>query len=225
MKRLFPMLFAIALFFAGCQRAALPQPDFPLREDVVLAALEQTGLPGVISESETQSYTENHISYTLRDPVQTYGDTENKVVTAGVSSALVEGGRFLSMTFISDAHVLKTVPFAWEDWKRQIEFATLLYGGFADADAVYRAFAEQEAPQGAESFAWDARLAGGYCRASYSLMNAGTAQEDEFGITRRLQRYFLRVTIYASEAQYQSMQKAAEEKRKELEDNRAKAPQ
>lgn len=69
MKRLICTVLAFSLIcpLVGCQETGMPRTDFPLEENVVVVALKQTGLPGVISESETRSSTEGHRSYTLRD--------------------------------------------------------------------------------------------------------------------------------------------------------------
>jgi len=181
------------LSLAGCQKSGLPQPDFPLEQDVIMTALEQTGLPGVISESETFSSIEGHTAYVLRDPMETYGDMENTVLIAGISSAITEGERFLSMIFLSAPDEPATLPFVWEDWKQQIVFTTLLFGGFEDGEEVYRAFSDKETPEGQERFEWDAQLPGGYCRVSYSFN------------TIREQSYIVRVTIYESKSLYRKL--------------------
>jgi len=214
-KRLiFCTFLAVVLLcsLAGCQKSGLPQPDFPLEEDVVMTVLEQTGLPGIISESETFSSVEGHISYTLRDPTKTYGDTENKVVTAGISSANTNGERFLGMIFLSAPDEPAALPFAWEDWKQQIVFTTLLFGGFEDEEEVYRAFSDKEPPDDEERFEWDAQLPGGYCRVSYSF---NTTLE---------QSYTVRVTIYESKSLYQKLHQEIMEGKKELERSPADTP-
>ncbi len=90
---------AAALVLSGCQTApaepppaeTLPQPEFPLTEEAVNAALEQSGFPGEISAEETQSYQEGHIAYSLRDDSRTYTAGGNAVLSAGISSSLVDG--------------------------------------------------------------------------------------------------------------------------------------
>ena len=194
MKRLISTFLAVGLLcaLAGCQKSRLPQPDFPLEEDVITAALQQTGLPGVISESETYSSVEGHIAYTLRDPEETYGDTENKVLIAGVSSAITEGECFLSVNFPSNPYEPVTIPFSWEDHKQQLVFATLLFGGFEDEEEVYRAFSVKETPMYEDRFKWDAQLQGGYIRVSYSMDTV-------------LRTSFFTVTIYESKSLYQTL--------------------
>ena len=212
MKRLIPTFLAFSLLctLAGCQKGTLPQPDFPLSEDVITAALEQTGLPGVISDSETYSSVEGHIAYTLRDPEETYGDTENRVVIAGVSSAITEGERFLAMVFTADSIAKQGEPgtrtFAWEYWKQQFVFATLLYGGFLDEEEVYRAFSDKETPEDERRLEWDAQLSGAYVRVSRTFMEYDA---------RSAEPYSVRVTFYESkslyEKQYEEMMKRKEE--------------
>jgi hypothetical protein len=201
------LAFGIICSLAGCQKSSMPQPDFPLEEDVIMTALEQTGLPGVISESETFSSIEGHIAYVLRDPTETYGDTENEVVTASISSALTEGERFLGMIFLSAPDEPATLPFAWEDWKQQIVFTTLLFGGFEDEEEVYRAFSDKKTPEGEERFEWDAQLPAGYCRVSYSFN------------TFREQSYTVRITIYESKSLYEKLHQKQLEGIKEMEPN------
>lgn len=222
MKRVICTFLAFGVLFslAGCQKNALPRPDFPLEEDTILAALEQAGLPGVISESETRSYVEGQMAYTLRDPAKTYGDTENKVMVAGISSAITEGERFLSMIFSSAPGEPAAFPFAWEDWEKQIVFTTLLFGGFADEEAVYRAFSGKKTPEDEESFEWKAQLPGGYCTVSYRVNDYLKATEVHNSSSEPIENiasYIVRVTIYESKALYQRMYQEMMEVRKEME--------
>lgn len=219
----FFLVFGSLFSVAGCQKNALPQPSFPLEADAANAALEQTGLPWVISEPETQSFMEGHIAYTLRDPVETYAGTENKLVNANLSSARVEGERFLSAIFPSPSAEPGTLPVAWEDWKRQIVFATLLFGGFADEEEVYRAFSGQEPPAGEEPLEWDATLPGGYCRASYQVRNT-QATSSSLGNTILKQSVLMRLDLYTSESLYQKLHQEGMEQAKGLESGRAEAP-
>ncbi|MCE5235720.1 MAG: hypothetical protein LLF87_06665 [Eubacteriales bacterium] len=217
------LAFGVICSLAGCQKSNLPQPDFPLEEDAILAALEQAGLPGVISESETRSSHEGHMAYTLRDPAKTYGDTGNKVVTAGISSAITEGERFLSMIFLSAPDEPATLPFTWEDWRRQIIFTTLLFGGFEDEEAVYRAFSDKETPEDEESFGWEAQLPGGYCTVSYNLIASKATSSFPDPIVNRAS-YTVRVTVYESKSLYQRMYQEMMDVRKEMERSPAQTP-
>lgn len=222
-RRLLCALLAVSLVFAfsGCKKDGTPQPAFPLEQSVVSAALEQTGLPGGISETETISNTAEHISYVLRDPVKTYGDSENKLMTATISSAITEGERFLQIIYLSPYSTEKPA-FAWEDRKQQMLFAALLYGGFEDDEELYRVFFEQEMPEATvppiyregdkqtieERLEWDAKLPSGYCRVRYTLQkmdpNFNIKDDTEYSPT-------LSVTIYESEALYQKQLEAAME--------------
>ena len=226
MKRLICMVLVVVLLgsLAGCQKSGLPQPAFPLEKDVIISALEQTGLPGVISESETTSYSEGHIAHVLRDPTRTYGDSENKILTAGISSALTKGERFLSVVFRSIPGEPVTIPFAWEDWKQQFVFTALLFGGFADEEAVYRAFSKQEVPEDKETFKWEAQFPGGeYCTVRYQLQYSKITHtfpepimEDPY--------YHVNVNIYETKSLYQRFQKEMMEKKKEFDNRPAATP-
>lgn len=211
MKRLICLLITLGVFFsfAGCQKTGMLRPDFPLEEEVVTAALEETGLPGLISEDETQSYTEGHIMYTLRN--------EDQRLVMDISSSCRNGSRFLKISYI-----LPPVPegpaFAWVDWKQQFVFAALLFGGFADKEEIYRAFAEQNVEGGkmppkegvyaefiAERYEWDACLPAGYCRVYYELFNSSieNGPPNTIVVAQSPRMY---VDIYESESHYQEMQ-------------------
>jgi len=235
-KRLIFAFLAVGLLcsLAGCQKsippqpdvpseevastgamdqAGLPRPDFPLEEDVILTALEQTGLPGVISESETHSNLEGHMAYVLRDSTKTYADSDNKVLIAVISSAITKGERFLAVIFRSVPDEPATLPFVWEDWKQQIVFTTLLFGGFDDEEAVYRAFSGTETPEDEESFEWEAQLLGGYCTVSYQLNDSEVTHSFPEPIVDRA-AYTVDITIYQSKLLYQKLQEEMMEEKK-----------
>ena len=91
----------------------------------------------------------------VRSPMITYSDTisieeasvdpSTRLLIAGITSATIEGERVL-ITVFDQIDVADQM--SWEDWKQQIVFATLLYGGFEDEEQVYQAFADKELPYG-----------------------------------------------------------------------------
>lgn len=189
------------------------QTTFPLEEEVVTATLEKTGLPGIISESETDSYRKGHIQYVVRSPTETYDGTNNSLFFAYISSANYEGERVLYTIFDESVDSEQIV---WEDWKQQIVFATLLYGGFENEEEVYQAFLEKEVPKdffgkavelpggySRVSYRADVQLPEGYCRVSYTFRSHRTYDEDGFPIKK--QSASLRVDIYESYELYQKL--------------------
>ena len=192
------------------KKDVLPQPAFPLDDEVIIVALEQSGLPGILSESETTSWADGQRMHIVRSPTITYSDTvsteeayanpSTRLLTAGISSATVEGERVLITVFdqidVSD-------QMSWEDWKQQIVFATLLYGGFEDEEQVYQAFAGKELPYGENAFQrWDVQLPGGYCTVTYR-----TSGETSHPTQKR--HAWMDVNIYESQALCQRLQKSA----------------
>jgi len=182
------------------------QTTFPLEEEVVTATLEKTGLPGIISESETNSYRKGHIHYVVRSPPETFDGTNYSAFLADISSANYKGERVLYTVFDQSVDSEQIV---WEDWKQQIVFATLLYGGFENEEEVYQAFLEKEVPKdffgkavelpagySRVSYRGDVQLPEGYCRVSYTFSSYRTYNEDSFPI--RKQSASLRVDIYES---------------------------
>lgn len=177
MKRLICLCVAFAVLFSlsGCQKTGLSRPDFPLTAEAVAAALEETGLPGTVSEEETQSLADRYVLYMLRG--------EDHALTMDISSAFRDGKRLLKISYYAPS-VPVGPAFAWADWKQQLVFAALLFGGFADKEEVYRAFSEQDVPAGklppaddaraefvAERYQWEARLPAGSCEVAYELFN------------------------------------------------------
>lgn len=230
MKRLTCILLAVCVIasLAGCRETGQAKSHFPLTEEAVTAALERTGLPGVISESETQSDGAGRVAFTLHD------QTENKKTTMLISSGPVEEDWFLQIYFISPS-ASEQPPFAWEDWKQQLVFAALLYGGFSDEEEIYRAFSEQEAavetlppdPETqkyiAESRKCDARLPGGYCRLRYQLANT-SIESSSLGTVIMEQAPRMEITIYGSESQYQKIQQEMMERKEAMETASAEEP-
>ena len=206
----------VVLFsLTGSKKDERFQTTFPLEEEVITATLEKTGLPGIISESETESYRKGHIHYVVRSPTETYDDTSNSVFLTDISSSNYEGERMLFTIFDQS---VDSEQIEWEDWKQQIVFATLLYGGFENEEEVYQAFLEKEVPEGKDffgkavelpagysrvSYRGDVQLPEGYCMVSYTFRSHRTYDEDSFPIKK--QSASLRVNIYESYELYQKL--------------------
>ncbi|MDO4273198.1 MAG: hypothetical protein Q4D16_05990 [Eubacteriales bacterium] len=188
----------------------LPQPAFPLEEDVITETLEKAGLPGEISKSETTSFTEGQMAYVVRDPIETYDGSSNKLFIARINSAVYEGERVLFAAFdqkdVSD-------QIEWEDWKPQMVLAALLYGGFEDEEEVYQAFLGKEIPYTTENpyevyenpFSWEVQLPEGYCTVSYSYRGQTIYDEDGFPV--RKQSAIMEINIYESKELCQKLKK------------------
>lgn len=200
-------LIAIALsflgilaFMSGCQKNQRFQTTFPLEAGDVTRLLEYVGLPGEISEDETESRQAGRISYVIRDNTETYGDGGNSKMVANVVSLAHRDGRALSTIFNQSAVGDSIV---WSDWQRQIKFAALLYGGFADEEALYKACIEADLPADTKSFRWEAELPEGYCCVSFNPRRNRT--NDERGYEVETYSVILRVEIYESREFYEQM--------------------
>ncbi len=220
LKRVICVILAFGVIcFIGCQKKELPQPDFPLSEKVVNDTLKQLGLSWIISESETSSSREGHVSYALRNPEKLNDFTNDPLLMAGISSADIEEGRLLLTTFATDSVSKgvdpRTLPFKWEDWKQQIVFATLLYGGFGDEEEVYRAFSGNEIPEVEGMIRWDAQLQAAYCRVSLTSLDSDIPGA---------QRYILWVEFYPSKTVYQKLTQDMEDAKKALEGSPTESP-
>ena len=213
MKRLIFVFLAVGVLGLLCfvsifKKDVLPQPTFPLDEEVIIGALEKSGLPGILSESETTSLAEGRRMHIVRSPMITYSDTisieeasvdpSTRLLIAGISSATIEGERVL-ITVFDQIDVADQM--SWEDWKQQIVFATLLYGGFEDEEQVYQAFADKELPYGENVFqGWDAQLPEGYCTVTYRTIS-------ESSNPKQKRHALMGVNIYESQELYQRLQK------------------
>ena len=189
----------ILCILTGCQKSQEFQTVFPLDAATVNEALTKAGLPGSVCEDETYSQQEGHVSYTIRRAPENPDEPEDGVFVASVSSVQLADGRLLYTAFVQHRD---SGEFQWSDWKPQIVSAAALYGGFADEEAVYQAFAEQGDPADGES-RWEAELPEGYCRVSYSAKDNKTYDADGFEI--HTYTATLRVDIFETQALYESL--------------------
>lgn len=163
-KRLICALLAAAALFGGCQKKEpLPQPEFPLPEAALAAALEETGLSWSIEQADEHTDgKDTSISYALHRP-------ENRVGYNGVfitSYDSEELGRVLKIYFREPQNKQwwqEEKAACWEDWQETLVLVTRLYGGFEDAEEIYRACSSVELPQDAYIL-WQGTLTGGYFR-------------------------------------------------------------
>ena len=204
MKRrnlLIVFLSALAIFciLTGCQKSREFQTVFPLDAATVNETLTKAGLPGNVREDETYSQQEGHVSYTIRRAPERPHEPENGVFVASVSSVQLTDGRLLYTTFVQHRD---SDQFQWADWKQQIVFAAMLYGGFADEEAVYRALSEQGDPADGE-YRWEAELPEGCCRVSYGAKDNKTYDEDGFEV--HTYTATLRVDVFETRALYESL--------------------
>ena len=204
MKRrnlLIVFLSALAIFciLTGCQKSREFQTVFPLDAATVNETLTKAGLPGNVREDETYSQQEGHVSYTIRRAPEHPDEPEDGVFVASVSSVQLTDGRLLYTTFVQHRD---SDQFQWADWKQQIVFAAMLYGGFADEEAVYQALSEQGDPADGE-YRWEAELPEGCCRVSYGAKDNKTYDEDGFEV--HTYTATLRVDVFETRALYESL--------------------
>ncbi len=204
MKRrnlLIVFLSALAIFciLTGCQKSREFQTVFPLDAATVNETLTKAGLPGSVREDETYSQQEGHVSYTIRHAPEHPDEPEDGVFVASVSSVQLTDGRLLYTTFVQHRD---SDQFQWADWKRQLVFAAMLYGGFADEEAVYQALSEQGDPADGE-YRWEAELPQGCCRVSYGVKDNKTYDEDGFEV--HTYTATLRVDVFETRALYESL--------------------
>lgn len=176
------------------------QTDFPLEPEVVSNALEKTGLAGEISESESSAQGKGYSQYVIRRNIEEHKAIESSEFIANISTLERKDGRILYAVF-NQGNVSNQIE--WEKWKKQILFATLLYGGFEDEKDVYQAFYGRELPDGKTSFRWDAQLSGGYCVVTYCLRSNSIYDENNFAVKN--QSAFLWVDFYESYELYQKI--------------------
>lgn len=214
MKRLIFLFLAAGMLRMPCfgsapSRDILPRPAFPLEDEVIIAALEKSGLPGRLSETETVSSGKGQRTHTVRSLTVTYSDMVSeeeadadpgtRLLTACIRSVLTEGERAL-ITIFDQIDISGQME--WEDWKQQLTFAALLYGGFESEEQVYRSFAGRELPAGENFCRWDAHLPAGYCIVTWHFF-------DESSNPKQKSHALMSVNIYESQPLYHRLQKTA----------------
>lgn len=170
---IFLFVLCLCLSSCGADKSCNPGYDFPLNSSDILEALTECGIEGVISDTETTSYKDGHTLYVVRNASERYneesqGDMEENpgsyVMIASVSSAEIDGERFLQVFFDS----IDVEPgFRWEQWEKDIEFAAVLYGGFEDQMQLFDVFSEMPIPEGDASYIWDHTFPSSHCEIEY----------------------------------------------------------
>ena len=161
-KPLICALLVAATLIAGCQkREPLPQPEFPLSEEALGTALEETGLSWSIEQAaEHTDGNDTSISYYLYRPES--GVAFNSVSITSYDTE--ELGRVLDIDFHESQNRQwwqEEKPVCWADWRETLVLVARLYGGFEDAKEIYRACSRTELPQD-ENILWQGTLTGGY---------------------------------------------------------------
>ena len=192
---------------------SMAEPEFPLDKGTIMKTVDSLNLPCVISEDESEELLtrENTVysNYVLRDPERKYHeDSLDTILYGGIISGIVDGNRYMSTIFDAKSHMVNDKPFAWEDWKQEIIFITILYGGFEDEEEVYRALSKLEVPDDDKVLKWGVQLSNGYCGVQRSSI---TQPVDSRG-------YTIWINFYETEELYLKMEqekKEAQEKVRE----------
>lgn len=162
-KLLYILLMAtIFLFFNGCTKKELiPKMEFPLSEDALTMALEETGLPWSIErQQEMTDGTTLAITYILHLPEMRSG--YNSVSVSSYESK--EYGRTLQILFSepqNKQYWLVEDDACWEDWYDILVLIARIYGGFEDVEEIYRVCSAEEFPKDVNVL-WEGTLTGGY---------------------------------------------------------------
>ena len=194
-------------------KESMAEPEFPLDKGTIMKTVDSLNLPCVISEDESEELLtrENTVysNYVLRDPERKYHeDSLDTILYGGITSGIVDGNRYMSTIFDAKSHMVNDKPFAWEDWKQEIIFITILYGGFEDEEEVYRALSKLEVPDDDKVLKWGVQLSNGYCGVQRSSI---TQPADSRG-------YTIWINFYETEELYLKMEqekKEAQEKVRE----------
>lgn len=161
------LLCALAvLLLPACQgKSTLPQPEFPLGEEAVSAALSEQGLDWTVDQTQPNP-SDDVLTLGLLRPEsgKAYGDL---ILTTGDTQ---DQGRYLNLKLlISKDDLLQSSEEAhsWEEWEDLLLLAARLYGGFERVEELYTACADTQLPLDS-SILFEGQLTGGYCRLSVS---------------------------------------------------------
>lgn len=191
---------AICVFYEPHDASDRFQTDFPLTAEVVTDALARSGLAGEISESESEPQAGYSSSFVIRDKAKATEAAKNGRFVATITSAERESGRVLYIVFDQE---IESEQIDWDAWKPQLIFAALLYGGFEDEEALYRALLGNELPEGQTQVSWSSSLPEGYCIAAYMPRTNTTYDENNIPVKRYAAH--LQVNLYESHATYQAV--------------------
>lgn len=156
------ILLPISLTTSCQKREVLPQPNFPLSEEDITAAVEAQELNWILDQDHPNEATSASTVYGLIRPEVTT-DFSTVFVTSVQSDKI---GRYLSTILMISRKQLQwplDEPHSWDEWKELFQLSAQLYGGFEDDEAIYRACMSKELPM-EETLLWDGALIGGYCR-------------------------------------------------------------
>ncbi len=205
-RRLTCALLMTFTLLVGCQKKEfMPQPEFPLSESVIAAALEEIGLSWSIEQADEYSDgTDTSIGYSLYR-------SEDKVGYNGVFITSYDSeqlGRVLQIYFREPQNKTwwqeeKTA--CWEDWRETLVLVAQLYGGFEDAEEIYRVCSSVELPQDT-NILWQGMLTGGYFR----MVTETPMKPERFSEGNSV--FF---SVYESEDAYLQFQQIAEKVREE----------
>lgn len=227
-KHIFVVLFIISLAaLSACKedssfpdspgstaKERMSEPEFPLDRETLMKTVDELGLSCVISDDESRESLsrENTVysNYVLRDPGRKYHeDGLDTVLYGGIISGIVDGNRYLSAIFDAKSHLVHDRPFAWEDWKQEIIFITVLYGGFEDKEEVYRALSKLEVPDDDNVLKWGVPLSNGYCGVQRSRISQSPAPGG----------YTLWINFYETEELYLKAEQEKKEAQKKVREN------
>lgn len=203
-------ILGAVMLFAGCQRTEeAPRPEFPLSQETLAAALDETGLSWTIRQADERTDgTDQTVVYTLNRPES--GVDYNTAFVNGYHSSAY--GRSLELIF----HVPQDKQWwverkepRWEDFQQAMALAARLYGGFADPEELYRACSAVELPRDVRVL-WEGALTGGYCRVTASAPLKSWASSKGYSVT---------VRVYESEEAYGASLRHAEKAREEMNAN------
>lgn len=206
-KQLLCALLATVALLVGCQKKdLLPQPEFPLSEAALTAALEEAGLAWSIEQvDELTKGTDKGVTYSLHRPES--GRDYNSVFINSYDSK--EFGRRLQIYFREPQNrewrQEEKKAAVWEDWREMLMLVARLYGGFEDTKEIYRACSAVELPQDTNTL-WQGTLTGGYFR----MRTESPMKPQRFSLGNSVS-----FNVYESEAYYLKLQRMAEEAREE----------
>lgn len=136
------LLFAALLLLSGCaKKESIQQPEFPLSEEALSAALEERNLPWTIEETQTNTKgSDMSLAYSLHIPGMKEGYNGVNINTFDTE----DFGRRLQCYYSEPYSEATENGVSWEQLKDVIELITQLYGGFDNADAIYKVCSAKE---------------------------------------------------------------------------------
>ena len=184
-------ILAVCALLSACQGGPMPQPDYPLSEETVSAALKESALSWEIEEARTSSG--EGVEQTIYSLRPTEGEDGSQITINSYQSDGSGPRLQIHSRWRGDRDP--------EDWQKVLRLAARLYGGFQDEDEICWTCVPPEAEESG-TVSWQGALRGRYLTVSMGALSPWDSDQK-----------ILSIQLYQSKEVYDQIQAEIEEMR------------